>query len=107
MHRDPADVSVEHLALAGVKAGANLDSQSPCLLADRQGAADRSSRPVEGRKDAVAQHLYLLSPKPLELRPDRRLMSRQELPPARVPKLGGTLGRPDDICEHHRGEHAV
>ena len=51
----PPTFVVDAFALAGVKACANLDPELAHTLADGAGATDRTRRPVERRKHAVAR----------------------------------------------------
>src|SRR5215207_505328 len=74
MHGDSADVIVYELALAGVQTGARFETESTRLVHDRLGAADCSSRPVEGGEESVAHRLDLTSAESLELTTDLRLV---------------------------------
>ena len=73
----------------------------------RAGAADGARGAVEGREDAVAGEPGLLAPCAFQLGADDRVVSREQLLPARVAELGGPLGRADDVREQHGREHAV
>jgi hypothetical protein len=52
--RDPADVLLDQLDLAGVQADAHLHPEGAGRLRDRAPASDRPRRAVEGGEAAVA-----------------------------------------------------
>src|SRR5207253_2121086 len=55
MHGHAADVWADHLALAGMHAGAHIDAWRAEVLPDRTCAADSARRTVERRQEAVAE----------------------------------------------------
>jgi hypothetical protein len=67
VHGDPADVITADLALTGVQPGAHLDAEHLHRIPDRRGAADRSLRTVEHRKETVTRRVHLPAPKSGEL----------------------------------------
>src|SRR6478736_8036301 len=58
---DMPALSVHQLALARMHAGPHLDAEAADAFVDVQGAVDRPGRAVEGRKEAVARGVVLLS----------------------------------------------
>jgi hypothetical protein len=70
VHRDAADVIAADLALPGVPPGTHLNPQRVHRVADRHGAADRSLRAVEHRKEAVSRGVHLAAAEANKLRPD-------------------------------------
>src|SRR4029453_5466465 len=62
VHGDPADLPVDHLALTGMEAGANLETELVDGLRDRSGAANRPCGPVERRKETVTGGVQLGAP---------------------------------------------
>ena len=67
-----------------------------------QGARRRA---VEGREEAVADHLDLAPVEALQLLRTSRLACEQ-IPPAAVAELGGMCGGIDDVGEHHPEQRA-
>ena len=53
MNADASDTAVKDLHLAGVNSGSNRDPKRAQGVGERPGAADRPTRTVEGRKNAV------------------------------------------------------
>src|SRR5689334_15963464 len=54
VYGDAADVAVGLLDLAGVQARAHVEPERSRAVADRERAADRARRAVEGREEPVA-----------------------------------------------------
>jgi hypothetical protein len=101
VHRDPADFAVDNLALAGVKAGADVEPELVEGGSDRTGTADSPRRPVERGEEAVAGGVELRAPEAGELSANSRVVALQELPPSRVSERDGLLCRTDDVGEQH------
>src|SRR5712691_5368544 len=99
VHRDPCDLAVNKLALAGVETRTHVEPQPLDSLGDRAGAADRPRWPVEGGEESVARSVDLRAAGERELAPDQRVVPLEELAPARVPKLDGGGGGIDDVGE--------
>src|SRR5262245_9269923 len=105
--RDPAELAVDALELAGVEAGPHLEPERADRVANRGRALDRAPGPVEGREEAVARRVQLLAAEAHELAAHERVVARQQLAPRSVAELCSPFGRADDVCEHDRREHAV
>src|SRR5207253_4102946 len=59
VHRDPADLVVDRLDLAGMKARTHLQAKRSHRLADRQGAPYAAGRAIERSEEAVARGVDL------------------------------------------------
>jgi hypothetical protein len=105
--RNPANIAVHHLALAGVQAGAYLDPEWAHAVGDSAGTADRSGGAVEGRQEPVPGRLHLTPVVASQLAPHDRLVACEQLAPASVAELGCALGGGDDVGEHDRREDAI
>src|SRR5262245_14271633 len=68
-HRDPTQLSLDPLALAGVEPGTDLQPERANCLPDRQRALDRAAGAVERREEAVAGGVELLAAEPRQLGP--------------------------------------
>ena len=68
-------LTVDDLALAGVQARPDVESEFGNCCNDRGGAAHRTRRPVEAREEAVTSRVDLASTKADELLPDKSVMS--------------------------------
>ena len=84
---DSAHLAFDHLALTGVQAGTDLQTQLLHRLGDRAGAADRSSRPVEAGEETVTGRIELRSVIADELSTDDRVVPLEELAPCPVAEL--------------------
>jgi hypothetical protein len=104
---DSAHLAFDHLALTGVQAGTDLQTQLFHRLGDRAGAADRSSRPVEAGEEPVTGRIELPSVIADELSTDDRVVPLEELAPCPVAELHRLLRRADDVGEEDGGKHAV
>src|SRR5438876_201237 len=56
---DPADLSVDDLALARMQADTDVEAEPADRVADRASAADRPRRAVERREEAIAGRVHL------------------------------------------------
>ena len=74
---------------------------------DRVGAPHRTRRPVETREEAVTGRVDLASAKADELLPDERVMSLNQIAPARVSQFRCALRGADDVGEEQRREDAI
>jgi hypothetical protein len=61
VHCDSGKVLADELSFAGVQAAAYLETDRAHRITNRAGTADRSRRPVEGGKKAVARGVDLTS----------------------------------------------
>src|SRR5439155_3772851 len=61
VHRDPADLAADELALACVDAGADLETEVPHRVHDLARATHRARRPVERGEKAIAGRLDLVA----------------------------------------------
>src|SRR5262245_49470060 len=106
-HGDPAQLAVHPLTLAGVEAGADLQTQCANALADRESALDCAPWPVESSEEAVSGGVQLLATEAGQLRSNDRVVTVEESAPARVAQLGGLVRRADDVREKDGGKDAV
>jgi len=107
VHRDPGQVAVDPAALAGVDAGAQLESQRADCVAHARGPADRAAGAVEDDEEAVAGGLDLVAPGERELAAEDRVVLGQHARPALVAEGGGVGGGVDDVGEDDRGEDRI
>ena len=84
---DASHLPVDDLALARVKAGADLEAELSDALGDRAGAADRARRAVERGEEPVAGLVELSAPKAAELPSNESVVRFENLAPARVAEL--------------------
>ena len=104
----PPTSSPEELDLPAVQPDPHLETNVARRLGNRMAAVNRARGPIERRQASVAEHLHLASAEPLRARVEPTVvMRREKLAPARVPELRGSLGRADDVREHHCREHAL
>src|SRR5215213_4173722 len=100
-------LAVDQLALAGVDPGAHVETESLRALDELQRAPDRPRGAVEAGEEAVSGGVDFRAAVALQLPADERPLLREQLAPAPVAELGGSLGRADEIGEEERGENAV
>ena len=106
-HREPRDLALVELALAGVDARADVEPELADALDDRLGAADRPRRAVEGREEAVAGRVLLLAAVARQLAADEGVVTLEQLAPGTVAELGRPRVEPDDVGEEHGREDRV
>src|SRR5438105_3634686 len=107
VHRHADELVSADLALAGVDTGAHLEAQRTRGLADGARAADRARGAVERGEEAVTGVVDLLAAEALQLRANGGMELFEELLPTSVAHLRCVLGRPDDVHEEHRRDHAI
>jgi hypothetical protein len=107
VHRDSADVLAHQFALAGVEARPDLNTQFGNLVPHPGCASDGSGWTVECGKEAVPDRLDLPPAKLDERLADQRVVMLQQIPPPVVAEPAGSLGRANDVGEHHRGKDPV
>jgi hypothetical protein len=98
-HRDPRQLAVAHLALTGVNPDADLELEPPKGVADRGGSPNRSCGPIERREEAISGRVELAPVVAPELLADDRVVSLQQLTPARIAEARCQLRRTDDVRE--------
>src|SRR5438105_14601275 len=96
VHGDPTHLAVHQLALTGMEARPQLETEGPDRVSDRARRANRPRRPVEGGEEAVARGVDLATAKPRQLLPDGCVMGLEKLAPAAVAELGGSPRRLDE-----------
>jgi hypothetical protein len=74
MNGDAAELRLEYLALTGVDAGANLETDIPDSRHDGLCAPDRPRRPVESGEKSVAGGVELSTVEAEELLPHRSVV---------------------------------
>src|SRR3954468_18433591 len=107
MDGDPAELSINDLALTGVQARSDLDPQLGDLPADRRSAAYATRRPIERREEPVAGGVQLTAAMASQLSSHNRVVALHDLPPSRIPHLRQMNRRVDDVREENRGQNAV
>src|ERR671919_915469 len=90
-----------------MNAGTDVEAELAYRVDDGRRTSHRSGRPVERGEEPVARGLDLTSAPAIELASDRLVVTVDELLPRAVTDLGGACGRPGDVGEQHRREHAV
>src|SRR5205823_7146036 len=106
-HREAGDLALVQLAFTGVHACPDLEAEPPDGVDDRGRAADRTRRAVEGRKEAVARGVLLLTTEAVELAPDERVVPLEQLTPGTIAHLCRLRARTDDVGEEDGGQHGV
>ena len=107
MYGNPADVVVPQFALAGVNAGADLDTQCLGVGAQGFGAADGLRRAVERDEVAVARALHHRAAESLrELRGDLIEPVQHRTPPL-VAGRRRVSRRGDHVGEQHGAQGAT
>ena len=84
VHRNTAQFRAYPLALARVQPSSDLDPQVMHRTPNRVRASDRPGWAIEGRQDAITNHVNLLSPIAVELPPHKGMIALQEIAPALV-----------------------
>jgi hypothetical protein len=107
VHGDPSQLPLHNLALACVKAGANVNAKRLHRSRDRGRAAERERRFVKYRSKAVAGRVLFPPTSTLQFSPDDAPETRKQLAEAAVAKLRGERGRTDDIDEQNRRETPI
>ena len=107
MDGDPAHVAVSDLHLAGMNARTDVEAELAYRVDDGRRTSHRSGRAVERRQEPVARGLDLTSAPAVELASDGLVVAIDELFSRAVTDLGRACGRPGDVGEQHRREHAV
>ena len=85
VHRHPAHLAVDHLALASVEPGPHLEAHRLNFRHDRLRTADRAGWTVECREEAITGSVDLGAAITLEERPHRLHDGARRDPPARSP----------------------
>ena len=92
MHAHAGDVLADHLALACVNAGSELDAQCFGRRVQRPGALDRARRAIERREEAVSGRLHRATALVVDLLSRKLVVALKQTPPAPVAKLGCPRG---------------
>src|SRR5688572_22151486 len=107
MNRDPAELSVEELALPDVDSRPDLEAELVHGAADRCGALHRTRRAVERAQEAVARRIDLLAAEALDLAPHDIVVAQQAIPPRLVADLREQVRGAHDVREEDRREDPV
>src|SRR6202035_2358862 len=105
--REPGELVAVDLALSRVDAGPDLQAESRHRVDDGTRTTDRARRTVECRQEPVACGVDLTTAEADELAPHGRMVGLEQLAPAAVAELARLLGRPDEVGEENRREHAL
>src|SRR5207253_75804 len=104
---DSADSAIRQFDFAGVKSGADLETDVADCGNDGLCAADRAGRPIKSGEEAVTGGIDLAAAEARKLVPDRGVMTVEQLSPAAIAERARTLRRPDDVCEQESHEHTI
>src|SRR5436305_15194091 len=107
MHGNPAELSIDDLALTRVQAGSDLDPQLGDLAAYGRCALDATRRSVERREEPVAGRIQFPPAMPGQLTANERMVALDDLPPPCVAHLRQASRRIDDVREEDRRQHPV
>ena len=107
VNRDASNGVPDQFALAGMDAGAHLDSKPTQSVNDRGGAADRSRGPVEDGKESVAGSVDLAPAVLGQLGAHKGVMLVNERAPGTVAQLRRSLGGPNDVGHEDGRQDAV
>ena len=83
------------------------EAEWPDGRADRPGGTDGAGGAVERGEEPVAGRVPLLAAEARELPAGESVVLREQISPPAVAKLGGPLGRADDVGEEQCCEHAL
>ena len=95
------------LDLAGVDGGSDLQVDRGQAVGQTEGAAQRSSRRVERRQDAIAGRLHQVAVPAGDLGANDLVVAIQNSPPATVPHGRRLLRRANDVREQDGGQNPV
>jgi hypothetical protein len=101
VHRDPADILAPYLDFAGVKAGAQRESNLPRSRAEGERATHRAPRSVEGCENAVACALHKISAMPLDRLFRQTIVTIEQFVPALVSDFHRHTRGADDVGEEN------
>src|SRR5437870_11379632 len=107
MNGYPTDIVAAQLYLAGVQARPDLDPKPAHRGTKRARAIDRPSRTVERGQRAVAGVLHEATSELLHMPGDHRVVIVEQLAPPAIAQGGRSIGRADDVGEHHRRQHTI
>ncbi len=74
MHRNSSKLLADHLTLARVNAGANVDAEFPDRVHNCPPAADRTRRTIKRRQETVTGIIYFATSMPRELATNKGVM---------------------------------
>ena len=104
---DAADVVTAQLDFASVEAATHTDADGEDRVADGAGAAHRSSRPIEGRQEAIAGGSDLSAAEAVEFAAGEAVVGCEQLRPSAVAHPCNPVGGTDHVREHDGGQHPV
>jgi hypothetical protein len=104
---EPTDPLSPHLHLARMHAGPDRQPGTRQGIADRAGAADGTTWPVEGGQEPVAGGVDLVSTEPCQLVAHDGVVLIKERAPAGITECGGSCGGVHDVGEEDGGEPSV
>jgi hypothetical protein len=106
--REAADVVIcEQFTFPGVQTGAYLQAELAEAVSDRDRAADRAARTVEGGEHPVTERLDQPPTVSLHLVAHELVVFLQQRAPGSIAELSRTPGRADNVGKEDGGEHAV
>jgi len=107
MHSDPTELLANHLALSGVNARANVNSELPDRRYNRPAAAHRPRRTIKRREESVPGRINFAASMPSQLIANHGVMLSEQVFPSSITKFHKPLCCLDDVGEQYGGEHAV
>jgi len=100
---DAVDARASVFDLAGVQAGANLESERLERVAERACAANRPARAVEGGQNAIAGGPDEVSAVLFDGGAGDDIVAVEQVAPRTVAKRREVFGLPDEVGEEDRG----
>jgi hypothetical protein len=107
VHGYAGDLAIDDLTLAGMKAGSHLDPEFAYRLDNGAGTRDRACRAVEAGEESVAGCVNFDAAEAEELAPDGRVVLLEQVAPAAIAELGGSLACAYDVSEEYGRKHAL
>jgi hypothetical protein len=101
------DIVTHHLHFTGVKAGSDLDPESPNSFTERQGTPNGPTRTVESGEHSVAGGLDHPATMLVHDRLREPKVSLQDIAPPAVTERGGLFRRTNDVGEEDRGKGTI
>src|ERR1700675_291855 len=107
VHGNAADLVLDHLAFAGVQAGADAYPERENSVGDAASAAYAPRRTVKGGQHAVACRAHLHAAKTWQLATDDAVEAFQQIAPALVAQFRCPSRGADDVGEENSSENSI
>lgn len=106
MNRNTSHVAIPYLDLPCVKTGAKRQTDLPGCGFERQGTADRATRTIEGRQNAVAGGLDQIASVLLHHVPGDLIVTVKHVAPCKIAGGNGAACGADNVSEKDGGQNA-